>query len=141
MIKIFMEGRVAQDAKVFEYGTGRNAKTGVSFGLICNRFYNDENPTYMQCTIWSADEKLAQHITTGKQLIIDGTLTRNEEGYYSTTVNNFSFGSAPRGKGNVEDSTPVEKNYGNKESYGRPGSDEGYVDIPYNGRDEELPFN
>lgn len=97
MIKVFAEGRIAKDARVFEYGKRNDIKTGVSFGLICNRFYEDEDPTYIQCVIWNRDENLADYLTTGQQMIITGNLTRNEEGYYSITVEDLSFGQRARG--------------------------------------------
>ena len=100
MIKVFMEGRIASDAKVFEYGSGSKIRTGVSFGLICNRFYDDEDPTYIQCTIWNRDENLAKHLTTGKQIIAVGDLTRNDKGYYSVSIDQFSFGSSPNRRNN-----------------------------------------
>lgn len=99
MIKVFAEGRVAQDAKVFEYKSGRDVKTGVSFGLICNRFYNDENPTYIQCTVFNRDEKTAQYITVGRQMVCSGNLNRNSEGYYSLVVDEFSYGQVPASHG------------------------------------------
>jgi single-stranded DNA-binding protein len=100
MIKTFGDGRVAKDAKVFQYG--KENKTGVSFGLICDRFYNDENPTYIQCTIWNRDEKTAQFITTGRQIFFEGKLTRNSDGYYNVDVDDFSFGQQPNRDGNSE---------------------------------------
>ena len=123
MIKLFMDGRVAKDAKVFEYGKGRDAKTGVSFGIICDRFYGDKNPTYIQCTIFNADERIAQHVTTGRQLVIHGDLTRNDEGYYSCTVDQFDFGQTPQ-----------------RERDGDRGYRGDYHDDPgYQNRDEEDP--
>lgn len=151
MIKVFMEGRVAKDAQVFEYGgTGRNAKTGVSWGMICNRFYGDENPTFISCTIFGADEKLAQYITTGKQLIVLGTLSRNQEGYYSVTVQEWSFGAVPKrdqnggGQNGTRQQGNNRQNGGNNQRsqndiYSQDGYD--YPQNYYDGIDEELPFN
>ena len=119
MIKTFGDGRVAADAKVFEWGR-QEVKTGVSFGLICNKFYGDEDPTYIQCTIWNADEKIAQHITTGKQIIFEGKLTRNKEGYYSVSIDDWNFGASPR---RDEQSNGRQENPGNGggRNYGNDG--------------------
>ena len=147
MIKVFAEGRVAKDAKVFEYGKGRDTKTGVGFGLICNRFYNDENPTYIQCTIFGPDEKTAQYITTGRQMVIHGNLSRNEEGYYSVTVDDFSFGQVPnrdRNDDGKRNSRDERDNYGGREAVsggGRGYDGEGSFRVIPDGIDEELPFN
>lgn len=130
MIKAFMEGRVAANAKVFEYGNQNRAKTGVTFGLICNKFYKDEDPTYMQCTIWGADEKTAQYITTGKQLVVTGDITRNKDGYYSISVTDWASGLTPKSDQNSADSLLPENT----------ASLNGNMNIP-NGIDDELAFN
>ena len=116
MIRVFAVGRVAQDAKVFEYGSGRKSSTGVSFGLICNKYYGDESPTYIQCTMFNRDEKVAQYITTGRQMTVMGDLSRNDDGYYSLIVNDFEYGQLP-GSANGDNG-----NYGNNDRGGRNSS-------------------
>ena len=58
MIKVFAEGIIAQDAKIFNYGKN-GSKEGVSFGVFCNKYYGDENATYIQCTYFNRGESLA----------------------------------------------------------------------------------
>lgn len=98
MIKVFAEGRVAATPKLFQYGEGgyNNSKTGIGFGLICNKFYNDENPTYLQCTIFNRDEKTAQYITVGRQMVVHGSLRCDNKGYYSLIIEDFSYGQVPQ---------------------------------------------
>jgi len=94
MIKVFADGRVAKDASVFTYGDG---KKGVSFGLICDRFYGDENPTYIQCTIFNRDERTAESIYMGRQMVVTGDLTRKDQ-YYSIVVSDYSYGQEPKNR-------------------------------------------
>lgn len=99
MIEVFAVGRVAKDAEVFEYGTRRDTKTGISFGLICERFSQDENPVYIKVTKYGPDENLAKHITMGRQMCVRGYLniTKDKEGRYWTDINaNYiEFGAKP----------------------------------------------
>lgn len=96
MIKVFAVGRVAKDAETFEYKKADGTLgTGISFGLICEKFYGDENPTYIHCSKFGPDESLAQHITTGNQFIVEGTLSgnRTDNGtFYQINVDQSTFG-------------------------------------------------
>lgn len=99
MIKAFMSGRVAKDARIFNWKNSNNEnKTGISFGLICNRWYGDENPTYMQCTLYRGNNKLADMLSTGRQVFVQGTISRNKDGYYNVDVDDFDLGMVPNGK-------------------------------------------
>lgn len=118
MIHVSADGNVAKDAEVVSYGPAENRKTLVSFGLICDKFYGDENPTYIQCTIFGAGDNVAKHVKTGRQMIVYGDLNRNDGGYYNLNVKQFSYGRVPMGKGyNVDDMgssshDAMESNYG-----------------------------
>lgn len=95
MIKVVACGRIAKDCKKFTWrnSEGRD-RIGYSFGLICERFYGDENPTYIQCTLYRAGDSMERWLTTGRQLIVHGNLTRKEQ-YYNIDVDEFNFGAEP----------------------------------------------
>lgn len=102
MIKLTACGIIATDAEVFEYrGGDGTTRTGIQFGLICEKFYGDENPTFIWCKKYGPDEKLAQHVLKGNQLIVSGTLqsNRNQEGqtFYNVNVDDLEFGRAKKG--------------------------------------------
>lgn len=111
MIKVFACGRIAKDCRKFQWkNSSGQTMNGFSFGLVCNRYYGDENPTYVQCTLYRGGDNLEQWLTTGRQLTVFGTLSRNDQ-YYNLDVDSFDFGAEPAGAGN-------------KRNSGRSGADE-----------------
>lgn len=141
MILTIGEGRVAKDAKVFSYGQG---KTGVSVGVICNKYYGDEEPTYIQVTKFGADQSLGDLITTGRQIFFQGDLSRNEEGYYSVIAKEITLGQLPNGSGERSGnsrSAGAEREYqdnGRQRDYNDGKGTREFLNIP-DGIGEELP--
>ena len=91
MIKMFITGRLANDAKVFSYGN--EGKTGVSFAVVSNN-YGSEEPEIINCTAFNRSENFANSLKQGNQVICTGRYTRNDKGYVSCIIEDFEFGAA-----------------------------------------------
>lgn len=106
MMFFFGEGRLAKDATVFTYGPN-GSKKAVQFGLISDKSYNSDLTTYFNCVIWNRDERLAQWLKQGNQLIVFGEINiqRDETGQNWPTleVKNFKFGSKKQGNRQNQD--------------------------------------
>ena len=94
MLKLTAVGRIAKDAKTFEYGDMSDRKVGTSFGLIAEN-YGDKEASYIQCTIWGRD--VSEYLLQGNQLIVHGNLsvdvTDNGSSYVKLSVSEFEFGA------------------------------------------------
>lgn len=96
MIKVTAAGRLVKDAMVFTYGDGYDQKTGLNFSLACNTRRKEE-PVYINCTYFGPDEKLAQYLLMGNQVIITGDLDiypdKNGNYYTKIMVQELEFGA------------------------------------------------
>ena len=92
MIKLFADGRLVKDASTFPYGDN---KIATKFTLACNRNGNDEEPVYLNCTIWGRN--FADYLLQGNQFVIHGDLSEriDDEGrhWMQCNVSEFSFGA------------------------------------------------
>lgn len=72
MIKVTGVGRVVKDATVFSYGDG---KSGVSFTIASNdSSAENSETTFLDCVVFNRDDKLAQYIKMGNQMVVNGDL-------------------------------------------------------------------
>jgi single-stranded DNA-binding protein len=72
MLKGVGVGRLTKDATVFSY----RDKTGVNFTLACNRGFggDDDQVSFLKCTMFNRDENLARHLHQGDQLTVHGDI-------------------------------------------------------------------
>lgn len=93
MIKMYISGRLANDAKVFSYGN--EGKTGVNFSVVSN-VPNGDSTEIIGCTYYNRGEEFAKHLTQGNQVIVSGDYHKNDAGYVSCIVRDFEFGAAKK---------------------------------------------
>ena len=96
MIKIFATGNLINDAKVFFYGEG---KSGVSFCIASND-RGSETADFLNCTMFNRDERFAELLKKGNQVIVHGRYKKNDEGYVSCIVDELEFGISRNSRNN-----------------------------------------
>lgn len=104
MLKGILIGRVGKDAEERATQTGTQL---CSFSLACDYQAGREKKTqWVNCTLWgNRAAKLAQYLTKGKQVFVDGQLSlreHNGKSYLECNIDDLQFISSP-------DSTPQQK--------------------------------
>lgn len=67
-------GNIGQDARVNQVS---NDRVAINFAICTNRFYvkdgeKHSKPTWIDCTIWAKEDKVAKYFTKGRKVSVNG---------------------------------------------------------------------
>lgn len=135
LLKMFnatVAGNLTGEAISREVSTAKGTIYAIRFTIAINEKYGDkENATFLPCTYWSKSNKIAEHLTKGKAVIvqIDWYSNNEKEGkyYQEFRVKKINFQRGEKAAATPSPSTNA------------PSEPSGSYD-PFEDDDDDLPF-